>query len=68
MQPLEGYKLKLYGGGKLVCLEQTSLDPRLRGELALWAKYKDEDGNVIGSYKKLYLHIPKGKSNFEIIR
>ncbi len=68
MQPLEDYKLVLYGGGRLVCLEQNSLDTRLRGESALWAKYKDEDGNVIGSFISLYLHIPKGKTNFEIIR
>ena len=68
MQPLKGYKLTLYGGGKLACLEQTSLDQRLRGELALWAKSKDEDGNIIGNYDRLYFHIPKGKTNFEIIR
>ncbi|MNK06021.1 hypothetical protein D3C87_239110 [compost metagenome] len=68
MQPLENYKLVLYGGGRLVRLEQTSLDKRLRGESALWSKYKDEDGNVIASFISLYLHIPKGKTNFEVIR
>ncbi|ACU03708.1 hypothetical protein [Pedobacter heparinus] len=68
MQKLENYKMVLYGGGRLVRLEQTSVDKRLRSESALWAKYKDEDGNVIANFISLYLHIPKGKTNFEIIR
>ena len=68
MQPLENYKMVVCGGGRLVCLQQNSLDVRLRGESALWAKYKDEDGNIIGNFISLYLHIPKGKTNFEIIR
>lgn len=68
MQPLENYKMVLYGGGRLVRLEQTSPNKRLRGESALWAKYKDEDGNGIGNFINIYLHIPKGKTNFEIIR
>lgn len=68
MQPLENYKMVLYGGGRLVRLEQTSTDRRLKGESALWSKYKDEDGNVIANFTSLYLHIPKGKTNFEIIR
>lgn len=68
MQPLEDYKMVLYGGGRLVRLEQTSADKRLRGESALWSKYKDEDGNVIANFNNLYLHVPKGKTNFEVIR
>jgi len=68
MQPLENYRLAIYGNGKLVCLEQKSTDLRLRSRSALWAKYKDDDDNVIASFISLYLHIPKGKTNFEVIR
>jgi len=68
MQPLENYRLAIYGNGKLVCLEQKSTDLRLRSRSALWAKYKDDEDNVIASFISLYLHIPKGKTNFEVIR
>ncbi|MBB5636265.1 hypothetical protein HDE68_002153 [Pedobacter cryoconitis] len=58
----------LYGNGNLVCLEQNSMDIRFRGESALWGKYKNKKGSTIGNFYKLYLHIPKGKTAFEIIR
>ena len=65
LQPLNDYKLVLYGK-KLVCLELISLDKKLRGKSALWIQFKNE--NKIAHFRKLYLHIPKGKNNFEIIR
>ncbi|MBB6272817.1 hypothetical protein HDF26_003277 [Pedobacter cryoconitis] len=68
LEPLANYKMSLYGNGKLVCLEQNSMDIRFRGESALWGKYKNDKGSVIGNFRKLYLHIPKGKTAFEIIR
>jgi len=67
LQPLNDYKLVLYGK-KLVCLELISLDKKLRGKSALWIQFKNENGNKIAHFRKLYLHIPKGKTNFEIIR
>jgi hypothetical protein len=72
MQPLENFRLVIYGDGKLVALEQNSMDVRLRGELALWAKYKNEGENSINaSFPNLYLYLPQGKSledGLEIIR
>ena len=67
IEPLENYKLKFYGDGRIVCLELTSLDSRLRGESALWAKYK-EDGGTMVAFRKYYLYIPEGKDELEILR
>lgn len=44
------------------------MDPRLRNKWAIWAKYTDEDGDISTENTRIYLHIPKGKTNFEIIR
>jgi len=66
LQPLKDYKLVLYGN-KLVGLEQTSIEKKFRGKSVLWAK-SEEDGTQFYEFVKLYLHIPKGKTNFEIIR
>lgn len=66
LEPLENYKIVFYGDGKIVCLELTSLDNRLRGESALWGKY-NQDG-VRAKFRKYYLYIPEGKSELEIIR
>ena len=68
IEPMDNYKMVLYGDGKLVCLEQNNSDPRLRKEYVLWGKYKDEDGNTIAMFTSLYLHIPEGKTGFEVIR
>jgi len=68
IEPLENYKMVLYGDGKLVCLELNSSDPRLRKEYALWGKYKNESGNTRARFTGLYLHIPEGKTGFEVIR
>lgn len=67
LEPLENYKLKFYGDGKIVCLELISLDSRLRGESALWGKYK-EDGGTMATFRNYYLYIPEGKNELEIIR
>ncbi|GAA3762392.1 hypothetical protein [Flavobacterium ginsengiterrae] len=65
IQPLENYELKLYGDGKLVCLELKSQDKNLRGESALWAKY---DKDRMADFLKFYIYMPKGGTEFEIIR
>lgn len=67
MEPLENYKMKLYANGKIVCLEQDTQDLRAKGKSALWGKYKDKN-HTLGSFYGLYLHIPEGKTEFEIIR
>ncbi len=42
LQPLENYTIKLYGGGRIVCLELSSLEPKMRGKSALWANLTKE--------------------------
>lgn len=72
LQPLENYKMTLYGDGKIVALEQTSMDIRLRGRLALWAKFSFEgEKSIKTSFPHLYLYLPKGKNlqdGLQIIR
>ena len=68
MQPLENYKMVLYGNGRLVSLEQISANPLLRKEFVLWGKYRNEKGNTRARFISLYLHIPEGKTAFEAIR
>ncbi|MBF4519563.1 hypothetical protein IRZ71_24765 [Flavobacterium sp. ANB] len=36
LEPLENYQLKFYGDGKIVCLELTSTEAKMRGKSALW--------------------------------
>jgi hypothetical protein len=67
LEPLENYQLKLYGAGKIVCLELLSLDSRLRGESAIWGKYKEE-GGTMATFRKYYLYIPEGENELKIIR
>lgn len=71
IQPLENYKMVFYGYGKLVGLEQTSMDIRLRGGSALWAKYKYENSTTIADYTQILLYLPPGKKledGLQIIR
>ncbi|MEO8239220.1 MAG: hypothetical protein ABI793_14570 [Flavobacterium sp.] len=67
LEPLENYQMVFYGDGKIVCLELSSLDSKLRGKSALWGKY-NEDNSTIGDFIKYYLYIPEGKSELEILR
>ncbi|WP_293952515.1 hypothetical protein [Sphingobacterium sp. UBA7855] len=66
VEPIRDFTLKLYGDGKLVCLEHSSLDLRLRGGSAIWGKYKGNTGGTFARFLSLYLYIPKGKDTFEI--
>jgi len=68
LEPLEGYKMVLYGNGRIVSLDLVSMDPRLRNKWAIWGKYTDEDDDISSRNIRFYLHIPKGKTNFEVIR
>ncbi|NTE23517.1 hypothetical protein G6M26_33760 [Agrobacterium tumefaciens] len=67
LEPLSNYKMKLYGNGKIVCLEQSSEDLRLKNKTPIWGKYKTAQGETRVRFNKLYLHIPKGKDTFEIL-
>jgi hypothetical protein len=66
MQPIENYKLQFYGDGKLVTLISKSDIHYLKGESALWAKYKDDDGDMSGFIIKTYLYIPEGETEFRV--
>lgn len=67
LQPLENYKLKFYGNGKIVSLELESLEGKMRGKSALWAKYDEGDG-MMADYLKYYLYIPEGETELKILR
>lgn len=68
LEPLTGYRLALYGNGRIASLEQVSNDLRLKKESAIWGKSKNEKGGTEATFLKLYLFIPKGKNTFEIVR
>ncbi|MFG4000858.1 hypothetical protein [Flavobacterium aquidurense] len=65
LQPLKNYIVKLYGDGKIVCLELISEDKNLEGESALWAKY---DKDRMADFLKYYLYIPEGETELKILR
>lgn len=67
LAPLENYEVKLYGDGRIVCLELTSLEPKMRGRSALWGTYKDEETTMM-KYRKYYLYMPKSENELKIYR
>lgn len=69
-QSVENFKMDFFGDGRMVCLRQISTDVRQREKSALWGKYKDEDGNTIADFHRLYLFVPEGKdlSYLQMIR
>ena len=72
LQPIENYRMVIYGRGKMVALEQNSLDNRLRGKYAVWAKFKfNGEKSIRTQFHYLNLYLPQGKSledGLEIIR
>lgn len=65
IQPIEDFKLQIYGNGKVVALER--IDPDYRGESALFFEYKKEEVERV-SFQNLLLHMPKGSNKLEVIR
>ena len=63
--PLENYELVFYGEGRLVGLKSKKKDKGFRGAPALLCKFKRE-GKWVGAELDYLLHIPKGKTEFEI--
>ena len=63
--PLENYELVFYGEGRLVGLKSKKKDKGFRGASALLCKFKRE-GKWVGAELDYLLHIPKGKTEFEI--
>ena len=63
--PLENYELVFYGEGRLVGLKSKKKDKGFRGASVLLCKFKRE-GKSVGAELDYLLHIPKGKTEFEI--
>jgi hypothetical protein len=63
--PLEDYELVFYGDGKLVGLKSKKNEKGFRGASALLCKFK-LDGKWTGAELDYLLHIPKGKTEFEV--
>lgn len=64
MQPIEHYKMKFYGNGRLVVLERT--DYPYIGEPALRAVFKKDGRNKL-RYFFYELHKPEGSNTLEVI-
>ena len=65
MQPIENYKMVFFADGKLVALMQDSIDPRVRGNTSLWAKF-DRGKGIKTLFCNRYFYIPKGETEFKI--
>lgn len=65
VQPIENYKMRLYGDGRLVTLERTDF-PYI-GEPVVRINYMEENRKMI-SYLFATFHKPKGSDRLEIIR
>ena len=63
--PLENYELVFYGEGRLVGLKSKKKDKGFQGTSALLCKFKRE-GKWVEAELDYLLHIPKGKTEFEI--
>ena len=63
--PLENYELVFYGEGRLVGLKSKKKDKGFQGASALLCKFKRK-GKWVEAKLDYLLHIPKGKTEFEI--
>ena len=63
--PLKNYELVFYGEGRLVGLKSKKKDKGFQGASALLCKFKRE-GKWVEAELDYLLHIPKGKTEFEI--
>lgn len=67
LEPFKNYKMVFYGDGRMVALEQKNIDDiRLRGQSALWGKFKDENGRTRGDFNGIKLYLPQGKNLKEL--
>ena len=63
MYPIENYKIKFYGDGKIVALERGDV----LGYPSLIGSYKEGDRNK-SNWFYLYFHRPKAGGPLEVIR
>ncbi len=66
IRPIENFKIQFYGNGKIVTLIRT--DDKYKGEYALHASYRREDGRKRLLIYNIELHRPKAGGPLEIIR
>ena len=66
MIPLENYEMQFFGNGRMVALIRT--DGRNKGTSALRYKAANKWGAKRLSWIDLFLHIPEGSSELEVIR
>lgn len=64
--PIENYRLRFYGDGKIVTLERTDY-PNI-GEPVTRIEYKDQNGKTVTEYMYCYLQRPAGSTRLEMIR
>ncbi|MNK59179.1 hypothetical protein D3C87_782790 [compost metagenome] len=63
MQPLENYKVAVYGNGKIVTLIDV-----VDGSSPLWGNYKTDQNRYKHHTYLIYFHLPAGKKELEVIR
>lgn len=63
MQPLENYRLAIYGNGKI-----ATLIDEVDNSSPLWGNYKVGENQYRNNTYMLYFHIPKGEKEVKIIR
>lgn len=68
MQPIKDYKMVFYAEGRLVGLVSTSNDKNKKGKSVLVCHYKDKDGDLSALHFGGFLHMPKGKTELEVVR
>lgn len=64
--PLNKYKISLYGNNKIICIERNDIENK--GKSFFLHEKIDKEGNKKTVSLDLYLHIPKGSKELEIIR
>lgn len=64
--PLENYEMQFFGDGRMVAL--IRIDGKNRGESALRHRFTSDLGRKRISILDLYLHIPEGSDELELIR
>ena len=68
MQPIKDYKMVFYAEGRLVGLVSTSSDKNLKDKSVLVCHYRDKDGDLSALHFGGFLHMPKGKTELEVVR
>lgn len=63
---LENFRVSFYCNNRIIALE--SLSGKNRGNSSFAYEYINNSGMKVAEWNNLFLHIPKGKTELEIIR